>query len=84
MQITLKLFATLAPYLPDHAKGNIAQITVADDATIHQVLESYKVPIPEIHLVLINGVYINPEDRDRSGVLQDGVTLAIWPPVAGG
>jgi molybdopterin converting factor small subunit len=36
-----------------------------------------------VHLVLIHGVYIAPEQRAER-VLQDGDVLAIWPPVAGG
>jgi molybdopterin converting factor small subunit len=36
-----------------------------------------------VHLVLVNGVYIAPDQRDTR-VLQEGETLAIWPPVAGG
>jgi molybdopterin converting factor small subunit len=34
-------------------------------------------------LVLVNGKYIKPEDRDTTTLLE-GDVLAIWPPVAGG
>jgi molybdopterin converting factor small subunit len=33
--------------------------------------------------VLINGVYAEPEERG-SPILNDGDSLAVWPPVAGG
>ena len=36
-----------------------------------------------VHLVLVNGVYVQPEER-ASRVLKDGDVLAIWPPIAGG
>jgi sulfur-carrier protein len=31
----------------------------------------------------VNGVYVEPAQR-RSRTLQEGDTLAIWPPIAGG
>jgi molybdopterin converting factor small subunit len=36
-----------------------------------------------VHLVLINGKYIEPEKR-LTQTLQEGDVLAIWPPIAGG
>jgi sulfur carrier protein ThiS len=36
-----------------------------------------------VHLVLINGHYVPPEQR-ASRVLNEGDVLAIWPPIAGG
>jgi len=36
-----------------------------------------------VHLVLVNGHYIAPEQR-ASKVLLEGDVLAIWPPIAGG
>jgi hypothetical protein len=36
-----------------------------------------------VHLVLINGVYVPPEERGTR-MLAEGDTLAIWPPIAGG
>ena len=36
-----------------------------------------------VHLVLVNGRYIEPEKR-LSTTLAEGDVLAIWPPIAGG
>ena len=36
-----------------------------------------------VHLVLINGKYIDPEKR-LTQTLVEGDVLAIWPPIAGG
>ena len=36
-----------------------------------------------VHLVLVNGVYVPPEER-ATRTLVEGDVLAIWPPVAGG
>jgi len=84
MHITLKLFASLTDYLPPASKyTNIVELEVPDGATITQVTEPYQLPQKLVHLVLVNGHYIAPEQRaDR--VLLEGDVLAIWPPIAGG
>jgi len=35
------------------------------------------------HLVLLNGIYVAPEQRNLVSI-KEGDVLAIWPPVAGG
>lgn len=84
MKITLKLFASLTDYLPPAAKyTNIVELEVPDGATITQVTEPYQLPQKLVHLVLVNGHYIAPEQR-AARVLLEGDVLAIWPPIAGG
>ncbi len=84
MHITLKLFASLTDYLPVASKyTNIVEIEVPQGATITQVTEPYRLPEKLVHLVLVNGRYIAPENR-ASEVLAEGDVLAIWPPIAGG
>ena len=84
MQITFKLYASLGQHLPpEHRTGNQMPLTVAEDATIAEVIEPFALPMKLVHLVLINGVYVPPEERARR-TLAEGDTLAIWPPIAGG
>ena len=83
LKITLKLFAGLSEYLPDGAYRNAVEVVLDSEKSISQVIEQFKVPAEEAHLVLVNGVYCAPPDRDQSK-LKEGDTLAIWPPVAGG
>ena len=83
MKITLKLYASLARYLPAEAEQNIIAIDVEPKASIHTVVDAYQVPRESAHLILVNGFYILPEDRDKP-VFKEGDVLAIWPPVAGG
>jgi sulfur carrier protein ThiS len=83
MQITLKLYASLAQHLPAQARGNAVALDLADGATIAQAVEPLQLPPKLVHLVLVNGVYVPPEQRaDRR--LADSDVLAIWPPIAGG
>ncbi|MCI4441089.1 MoaD/ThiS family protein [Tibeticola sp.] len=84
MRITLKLFASLTDYLPSHARrDNQVELDVAPDATIVDVIEPLGLPPKLVHLVLVNGVYIPPEER-ATRTLNEGDALAIWPPIAGG
>lgn len=83
MKITLKLFATLGDHLPAGAHENAIQIDVPDDASPHRVIDDFSVPRKMAHLVLVNGIYIEPAQRDDS-TLKEGDVLAVWPPVAGG
>jgi len=84
MQITFKLFASLTEHLPaEHRRGNQMALQVADNATIAQVIEPFALPLKLVHLVLINGSYVPPDQR-AARQLADGDVLAIWPPIAGG
>jgi molybdopterin converting factor small subunit len=83
IHVRLKLYASLSQYLPPGANDHSVFVEIPGNATPNQIIDQYRVPRAEAHLVLLNGVYLKPEDRDRP-LLQDGDILAIWPPVAGG
>jgi molybdopterin converting factor small subunit len=83
MRITLKLFATLGRYLPDGAKANAVAVDVPAGSTAHDVLDRFDVPREKVHLVLLNGVYLDLAARDATAI-EPGDALAAWPPVAGG
>jgi molybdopterin converting factor small subunit len=83
MQITFKLYATLMDYLPEDAEKHAVKLDIPDTATAYEVIDQYKVPREMAHLVLLNGVYLHPAERSTR-TFQEGDTLAVWPPVAGG
>jgi sulfur-carrier protein len=84
MNITLKLFASLTDYLPVESKyTNIVALDVPTGTTIGDIIEQHNLPPKWVHLVLVNGVYIYPEQR-MTHTLVEGDVLAIWPPIAGG
>ncbi|MCB1887179.1 MAG: MoaD/ThiS family protein [Rhodocyclaceae bacterium] len=83
MKIRFKLFAGLTELLPPNRKSNVVELDVDDGTTIQQMIDAYRIPPRNAHLVLLNGLYIAPEAR-ASSLLSDGDELAIWPPVAGG
>ena len=84
MRITFKLYAGLTQYLPQEARvSNAMALDVPEDATIAQIVAPFNMPPKLVHLVLVNGVYVYPEQR-AARTLVEGDVLAIWPPVAGG
>jgi len=83
MKITLKLFASLAKHLPRDAKGNQVVLAVETGISLQEILKLHSVPVEQCHLVLVNGIYIAPSER-QTYVLTEMDVLAVWPPVAGG
>jgi molybdopterin converting factor small subunit len=84
MKITLKLFATLTEYLPPESRyTNIVELDVPVQTTVGSIIADKQLPAKWVHLVLVNGRYIDPDKRDQQELV-DGDVLAIWPPIAGG
>lgn len=84
MNITLKLFATLTDYLPAEARrSNQIALDIDPAQSINQVIEPFGLPPKMVHLVLVNGHYIEADKRQTT-TLAEGDVLAIWPPIAGG
>ncbi len=84
MQITFKLYASLGEYLPaDKRRGNEMTLDVPEGSTVSSVTGPFNLPDKLVHLVLVNGHYIPPDQRGTRPLVE-GDVLAIWPPVAGG
>ena len=83
MQLTFKLYAGLMTYLPEDSKDHATAIEIDTSATVLDVVDRFAIPRDLVHLVLLNGVYLHPEER-LVPCFNEGDTLAIWPPVAGG
>lgn len=84
MQVTLKLYATLADYLPAVARAeHQVRLDVPPRTTIDELTAPFNLPARLTHLVLVNGVYVAREQR-ATHCLAEGDVVAIWPPIAGG
>ena len=83
MEITLKLYAGLTQYLPEGSEHHSTKLEISGNESVFSILEKFQVPRESAHLVLLNGVYLEPGEREKS-IFKDGDTLAVWPPVAGG
>jgi len=82
LKIEFKLFATLMRFLPDNADGHVVMMDVDPSTTAFDLINHYGISHCEAYLVLQNGVYLYDEQKKLP--LNDGDTLAIFPPVAGG
>ena len=83
MKIKVKLFALLGRHLPAGAIDNETFVNVPEGSTVHGVMTNLHLPPEEGHLVLLNGSYMQPEDRESQPLAENDV-VAIWPPIAGG
>ena len=82
MNLTFKLYASLGEHLPPGSSDHQVRLQVSEDTTPIMLLERYGVPLTEVHLVLVNGVFVPPGERNIP--LNEGDELAVWPAVAGG
>ncbi|MGF1546516.1 MAG: MoaD/ThiS family protein [Thiotrichales bacterium] len=84
MRVVFKLFANLSDYLPPEARrSNAMALDITPETTVAELIERFKVPQKSAHLVLINGVFLPPEQR-ATRTLTEHDELSVWPPVAGG
>jgi len=88
MRVVFKLYADLSEYLPpadgaDPPSRHEREVVVPDDATPAWLIGRHRVPPERAHLVLVNGVYVAPDERGNRR-LEEGDEVAIFPPVAGG
>jgi molybdopterin converting factor small subunit len=74
MRITIKLFASLRTgRLPEETRE------VSRGATVRQVMKELEIPENEITLIFLNGRH-----SEADAELDEGDTLAFFPPVGGG
>ena len=83
MKIVVKLFANLSDRLPADAQGNSVEVEVPEGTTANQIIERLRLPPKMVHLVLQNGLFLEPRERDLP-VIREGDAIAFWPPIAGG
>lgn len=75
MGIEIKLFATLAKYLPENAED----YPIEDGETIRSLIQKLGLPEKDVTLMFVNSLRSDPDteikDKDRVG---------LFPPVGGG
>ena len=76
MNIEVRLFATLRPYMDGACKG---QLEMLEGATIADVVARLALPDDEVRLIFVNGKH-----EKRETVLHEGDRVGLFPPVGGG
>jgi molybdopterin synthase sulfur carrier subunit len=80
MKVEVKLYASLARYLPgDSGRHAPRMLDIEKGTTIIQLLEHLKVPLKSVKLLFLNGLHATGDET-----LNDGDRLGVFPPVAGG
>lgn len=79
MIVEVRLFATLAQFLPPGSRDGSIMLDVPDGATIADVARRLGIPSGLDRVLLLNGVEAEAGQRLRSGDVVD-----IFPPLAGG
>jgi molybdopterin converting factor small subunit len=77
--IEIKLYATLARYLPDKFRESNGILELKDGITIGQLLQQLNIPSEKAKLIFLDGVH-----ADMDAVLKEGSRVGIFPPVGGG
>ena len=79
MKINLNLYASLAEYLPDRARGNPNSLELSEGTTIKRLIEQLHIPLDIPRIIFLNGAHASLET-----FLNDGDRLGLFPPLAGG
>jgi len=83
MQINIELYASLMQYLPPGKSRHRREIRVDDGLRVSDLIEQFHIPEKMAHIVLVNGQFVNADQRaDRA--LAEGDVVSICLPVAGG
>lgn len=65
--------------MPNLELGSSKDVQIDPGTTIEQLYKNLGIPIEEIKLAYVNGIYCEPEY-----ILNDGDEIGIFPPIGGG
>jgi len=84
MRIQVRLFASLRDRLPKADRGR-SEVELDDQASVADLIEWLEIPDALAQIVLVDGLQ-EPRSREERArrILEDGQTVSIFPPVAGG
>ncbi len=83
MKAYLELYASLMPLLPPGQSRHRREVQIPENCSLEDFLRRFRIPGEQAHIVLRNGRFVRGEDRPETR-LEEGDTIAVWPPVAGG
>jgi sulfur-carrier protein len=79
MKIEVKLFATLARFMPDKDIQKFWIFDIEENTSIDDLLKKKNIPLDEIKMIFLNGVHAK-----GSEILKDKDRVGIFPPIGGG
>src|SRR2546427_7999649 len=78
-EVKVRLFATLAAFLPAHGRDGVADLEIPEGSTVADVAHCLGIPPDLARVVLVNGCDIGSEAH-----LAACDVVTIFPPLAGG
>jgi len=84
MRIHVRLFANLRDRFPSDARGR-GEIELDERTSLAELIERLEIPDALAQMVLVDGLQ-EPRSREERArrILEDGQTVSIFPPIAGG
>jgi len=79
VKVEVRLFATLASFLPSHGREGAAEIEIPEGGTVAEVTRRLGIPPDLARVVLVNG-----RDLGSEAPLAAHDVVTIFPPLAGG
>jgi molybdopterin converting factor small subunit len=79
VRVEVRLFATLAAYLPPMGREGAVSLDVPPGSTVHDVIERLGIPADLERVALVNG-----GDAAAEQPLSPGDVVTVFPPLAGG
>ena len=79
MRVEVRLFATLARYLPQPSQTDSTSLDIADGSTVGDVAAALGIPADLSRITLVNDT-----EGDDSCRLHSGDVVTLFPPLAGG
>ncbi len=79
MRVEVRLFATLASFLPPDGRDGAAELEIPEGSTVTEVTRRLGIPSDLARVVLVNG-----RDIGAEATLAPRDVVTIFPPLAGG
>jgi hypothetical protein len=84
MEIELKLFMMFKKYGPPDQVDGRSRMQIEPGTRFIDILNAIKMPVEEDKIIVVNGISHKQCDEVNELEIQDGDTVAIFPPIAGG
>jgi molybdopterin converting factor small subunit len=84
VRVEVKLFQKFKEYLPPDSKNGKATVTLEDGSTLGDLVRLLGIPLEEPKLVIVNGISRGISDTLNVLKLNEGDTVAVFPPSGGG
>jgi molybdopterin converting factor small subunit len=79
MKVRVKLFATFQEYLPEGTGLDGIEIEIKEGSTLKDIYQKFNLPEKIQKITLVEGKH-----QKEDYVVNEGETISVFPPIAGG